>query len=216
MGTNPFQGVLLTGRAAGDDAPFAAEAEEFLRSSEPPEHNKWGRTEELRMRYSPSAHRRIAALTTETNRAVHELVAIPKEKKPSGTSKVSKRLKISGKPAGKPRGTVVPPKLDDLEAVIDPSGAWHITAEVKVSPGEEPWRMSPVAKLEVRSGPRPVVKWAELVAVSNCELSDGVLHFSPGTRRAVFRGVTDVSTHPVRAALTGLVVELQESKGGAA
>ncbi|WP_280889130.1 transcriptional regulator [Streptomyces sp. LBL] len=213
VGTNPFQAVLLAGRAAGDDAPFAAEAEEFLRSSEPPEHNKWGQTEELRMRYSPSAHRRIAALTSETNRAVHELVAIPKEKKQSGTSKVSKRLRISGKPTGRVRGTVTLPKLDDLQAVVAPSGAWQITAEVKVSPGGEVWSMSPVAKMEVRSGPRPVVKWAELVAVSNCELSDGVLHFPPGTRRAVFRGVTDVSTHPVRASLTGLVVELQESKG---
>ncbi|WP_049568222.1 hypothetical protein [Streptomyces sp. SBT349] len=216
VGTNPFQAVLLAGRAAGDEAPFAAEAEEFLRSSEPPEHNKWGQTEELRMRYSPSAHRRIAALTSATNKAVHDLVAIPKEKKPGATSKVSKRLRISGRPTIRARGTVTPPKLDDLDAVIDASGAWQITAEVKVSPGEEPWRMSPVAKLEVRSGPRPVVKWAELVAVSNCELTDGVLHFAPGTRRAVFRGVTDVSTHPVPAALTGLVVELHENKGSVA
>lgn len=215
--TNPFQAVLLVGRAAGDDAPFAAEAEEFLRASEPPEHNKWGQTEELRMRYSPSAHRRIAALTTATNRAVHDLVAIPKDRKSSGTSKVGKRLKITGKPAGKIRGTVMPPKLHDLEAVVAPSGAWQITAEVKVSPGGvETWRMSPVAKLDVRSGPRPVVKWAELVAVKDCELSDGVLHFPPGVRRAVFRGVTDISTHPVRAALTGLEVVLQESKGGGA
>ncbi|MGW7757735.1 sigma-70 family RNA polymerase sigma factor [Streptomyces violaceusniger] len=213
--TNPFQAVLLVGRAAGDDAAFAAEAEEFLRSSEPPEHNKWGQTEELRMRYSPSAHRRIAALTTVTNRAVHDLVAIPKDKKSSATSKIGKGLKITGKPGGKVRGTVTPPKLHDLEAVVAPSGAWQITAEVKVSPGGvEPWRMSPVAKLDVRSGPRPVVKWAELVAVKDCELSDGVLHFPPGVRRAVFRGVTDVSTHPVRAALTGLEVVLQESKGG--
>ena len=215
-GTNPFQAVLLAGRAAGDEAAFAAEAEEFLRSSEPPEHNKWGQTEELRMRYSPSAHRRIAALTSETNRAVHELVGVPEEKKSSGPSKVSKRLKISGKPAGKVRGTVTPPKLDDLDAVVDPSGAWQITAEVKVPAGGDPWKMSPVAKLEVRSGPRPVVKWAELVAVSNCEVVDGVVHFPPGSRRAVFRGVTDVSTHPVRAALSGLVVELHESKGGLA
>ncbi|MCP9209331.1 helix-turn-helix transcriptional regulator [Streptomyces sp. NEAU-Y11] len=213
---NPFQAVLLAGRAAGDDAPFAAEAEEFLRSSEPPEHNKWGQTEELRMRYSPSAHRRIAMLTSETNKAVHELVALPKEKKPSGVGKVRKRLPISGRPAAKIRGTVTPPKLDDLEAVIGPSGAWEITAEVKVSPDGGPWRMSPVAKLDVRSGPRPVVKWAELVAVANCELADGILHFPPGAHRAVFRGVTDVATHPVRAALTGLFVELHESKGGAA
>ncbi|MGW7424887.1 transcriptional regulator [Streptomyces sp. NPDC054813] len=216
VGTNPFQAVLLVGRAAGNDAPFAAEAEEFLRSSEPPEHNKWGQTEELRMRYSPSAHRRIAALTSETNKAVHELVAVSKEKKSGGPSRVSKRLKISGKPVSRVRGTVTPPKLDDLDAVVDPSGAWQITAEVKVPAAGDPWKMSPVAKLEVRSGPRPVVKWAELVAVSNCEVVDGVLHFPPGSRRAVFRGVTDVSTHPVRAALSGLVVELHESKGGLA
>ncbi|MEU9342942.1 transcriptional regulator [Streptomyces sp. NPDC048278] len=215
-GTNPFQAVLLVGRAAGDDAPFAAEAEEFLRSSEPPEHNKWGQTEELRMRYSPSAHRRIAALTSETNKAVHELVAVPKEKKSDGPGRVSKRLKISGKPVGKARAAVTPPKLDDLDAVVDASGAWQITAEVKVPPGGDPWKMSPVAKLEVRSGPRPAVKWAELVAVSNCEVVDGVVHFPPGSRRAVFRGVTDVSTHPVSAALSGLVVELHESKGGLA
>jgi RNA polymerase primary sigma factor len=212
VGTNPFQAVLLAGRAAGDDAPFAAEAEEFLRTSEPPEHNKWSQTEELRMRYSPSAHRRIAAMTWEINKAVHQFVAVSKKEKSGGTNKVSKRLKISGKPVAKVRGAATPPKLDELSAVIDSSGAWQITAVVKVAPGNQSWAMNPVAKLEVRSGPRPSVGWAELAAVSDCELVDGVLHFAPGTRRAVFRGVTDVSTHPVRATLTGLVVELQENK----
>ncbi|GAA4795733.1 hypothetical protein GCM10023329_55530 [Streptomyces sanyensis] len=212
VGTNPFQAVLLAGRAAGEGAPFAVEAEEFLRASEPPEHNKWGRTDELRTRYSPSAHRRIAAMTWEINKAVQQLVAITRKDKGDGTGRVSKRLKISGKPAVKVRGAVTPPRLDDLEALIDSSGAWQITAVVKVSPGEQAWAMSPVAKAEVRSGPRPLVRWSELTAVSNCELVDGVLHFAPGVRRAVFRGATDVSSHPVRAGLAGLVVELQESK----
>nr|WP_158102259.1 sigma-70 family RNA polymerase sigma factor [Streptomyces cacaoi] len=212
IGTNPFQAVLLAGLAAGPDAPFAAEAEEFLRTSEPPEHNKWGQTEELRMRYSPSAHRRIAALTTETNRAVHALVAIRQEKKLTGAGKVSRRLKVSGKPSPRAVGVAERPRMDDLEAVVDPTGAWRITAEVRLPPRAETWRMTPVAKLEVRSGPRPVVDWAELVAISHCELDDGVLCFTPGSRRAVFRGVTDVSSHPVRAALTGLVVELQEGR----
>ncbi|WP_078866254.1 sigma-70 family RNA polymerase sigma factor [Streptomyces sp. NRRL S-1448] len=216
IGTNPFQAVLLAGRAAGEGAPFAEEAEEFLRTSEPPEHNKWGQTEELRMRYAPSAHRRIAALTTETNRAVRELVAVPQEKKPSGTSKVRKRLKITGKASAKAKDSLEPPKLDDLDAMVDTSGAWQVTAEVKVPAGGESWRMSPIAKLEVRSGPRPVVGWARLEAVNNCELVGETLHFTPGARRAVFRGVTDVSTHPVRAALTGLVVELRAGKGDTA
>ncbi|WP_228538255.1 transcriptional regulator [Nocardia sp. XZ_19_385] len=215
IGTNPFQAVLLAGLAGGKAAPFADVAEEFLRCAEPPEHNKWSQTEELRTLYSPSAHRRIAALTTATNKAVQEIVAVAKEAgKSDGAAKVRKRLKISGKPTAKLSGPLLPPKLDDLEAVIDPSGAWQVTGEIKLSPGAESWHMSPVAKLDVRSGPRPVLKWAELIAVSNCELLDGVLQFTPGARRAVFRGVTDVSAHPVRATLTGLVVELQESKAG--
>lgn len=151
-------------------------------------------------------------MTWEINKAVHDLVAISKKEKAGGTSKVSKRLKISGKPTAKIRGSASPPKLDDLDATIDSSGAWQITAVVKVTPGNESWAMNPLAKLEVRSGPRPSVGWAELTAVSGCDLVDGVLYFAPGTRRAVFRGVTDVSTHPVRATLTGLVVELQENK----
>ncbi|WP_432747982.1 transcriptional regulator [Streptomyces sp. JH002] len=216
LGTNPFQAVLLAGRAAGDDSPFAAEAEEFLRCSEPPEHNKWGQTEELRARFSPSAHRRIAALTTETNRAVLKIVAASGGKMPGSPSKANRRLRITGKPSSRPTGTVTPPTLDDLEAVIDSSGAWRVTVEVKVPSGGTSWAMDPVAKLEVRSGPRPVVGWAELVPVSNCELIDGVLRFRSGTRRAVFRGLTDISTHPVRAALTGLVVELRENKGSIA
>ncbi|QXQ26123.1 sigma-70 family RNA polymerase sigma factor [Streptomyces albidoflavus] len=216
VGTNPFQAVLLVGRAAGNGAPFAAEAEEFLRCSEPPEHNKWGQTEELRLRYSPSSHRRIAALTAATNKAVHDLVALPREKKPGGAGKVRKRFKIKEKADGSRRGSLSIPRLDDLDAAIDPSGAWRVTVTVKITPGGDSWRMTPVAKLQVRSGKRPVVQWAELTPVSNCELVDNALHFRPGTRRAVFRGVTDVTSHPVRSTLSGLVVELQESKGDVA
>jgi RNA polymerase primary sigma factor len=106
--------------------------------------------------------------------------------------------------------------LDELDAQIDADGAWCITAEVKVPVGGDSWRPTPVAKLEVRSGPRPVVAWSKLVAVHNCEVVDGAVHFTPGARNATFRGVTDVSTHPVRAALTGLVVELRTDKGGQA
>ncbi|MFJ3706810.1 helix-turn-helix domain-containing protein [Streptomyces sp. NBC_01267] len=214
LGTNPFQAVLLAGQAAGDDAPFADEAETFLRASEPPEHNKWGQTDELRMRYSPSAYRRIATLTRDTNRAVRELVTLPKAKRRGGdtTDRLRKRLAVGGKKVTRPTGPAGLPTLDELEARIDADGAWCVSVEVKIPAGGDSWRLAPVAKLDVRSGPRPVVAWSELAAVHNCELIDGVLHFAPGARRASFRGVTDVSTHRVRTTLTGLVVELRSGK----
>ncbi|MEV7770899.1 helix-turn-helix transcriptional regulator [Kitasatospora sp. NPDC086791] len=216
VGTNPFQAILLTGRAAGPDAAGAEAAEEFLRASEPPEHNKWGQTEELRLSYSPSAHRRIAVLTAAANTAVRDLVALPKAKRRNGgEAKIAGRLKVGGG-TKKARPAVVSalPELDNVDALIDETGAWSVTVDLRVPPGVDTDRpVTPVAKFDVRSGPRPAAPWKDLVAVSGCEVVDGALQLSPGSRKAVFRGVTDVSRHPVRAQLTGLVVELRSGKG---
>ncbi|PSJ30254.1 transcriptional regulator [Streptosporangium nondiastaticum] len=216
IGTNPFQAVLLAGRAAGRDAPGAEAAEEFLRASEPPEHNKWGRTEELRLTYSPSAYRRIAALTTAANNSVRDLVAVPRAKRRSGgEARIAGRLKVGGSTKkARPTRAAALPELDNVDALIDTSGAWSVTVDLRVSAGVDTDRpVTPVAKFDVRSGPRPAAFWKELVAVSGCEVVDGALHLTPGSRKAVFRGVTDVSRHPVRAQLSGLVVELRIGKG---
>ncbi|GAA2999371.1 hypothetical protein GCM10010519_34970 [Streptomyces lactacystinicus] len=216
VGTNPFQAILLTGRATGRDAPGAEAAEEFLRASEPPEHNKWGQTEELRLSYSPSAYRRITTLTTAANSAVRDLVAVPRAKRRNGgEAKIAGRLKVGGG-TKKMRPAAAPalPELDNVDAAIDETGAWSVTVDLRVSAGVDTDRpVTPVAKFDVRSGPRPAAPWKDLVAVSGCEVVDGALYLSPGSRKAVFRGVTDVSRHPVRAELTGLVVELRTGKG---
>lgn len=213
LGTNPFQAVLLVGEAAGESALFSKEAEEFLRAAEPPEHNRWGQTEELALRWSPSAYRRINAMTTEVNSAVRELVARPKRGGGEAGEALSKALTVKPKPKAKvPIGPVVP-ELDKLDATIGDNGEWQITAEMKIPRGDEIVPMVPVAQLDVRSGGRPKLDWAELVAVEGCEVEDGTLRFPPGTRRATFRGSTDVASHPVKATFTRLVVELRVDKG---
>jgi transcriptional regulator with XRE-family HTH domain len=213
VGTNPFQAVLLVGEAAGDSVAFAKEAEEFLRAAEPPEHDRWGQTEELSLRWSPSAYRRINALTHEVNIAVREIVARPRRTNAEGGEALRKALTVRTKPKAKaPTGPVVP-VLDALEATVGEAGEWQITAEVAIPRGDEITPMVPVAQLDVRSGGRPRLDWAELVAIEGCELQEGVLYFPPGTRRAKFRGATDVTSHPVRTALTRLVVELRAGKG---
>jgi RNA polymerase primary sigma factor len=213
LGVNPFQAVLLVGEAAGESAPFAKEAEEFLRAAEPPEHDRWGQTEELTLRWSPSAYRRINRLTTEVNSAVKELVARPKRTGREGGEALRKALTVKNRPKAKvPTGPVVP-VLDGLEATIGDQGEWRITAEVSIPRGDEIVPMVPVAQLDVRSGGRPRLDWAELVAVEGCEVVDGTLRFPPGVRRAKFRGSTDVTSHPVRTTLTRLVLELRAGKG---
>ncbi|MFE6491979.1 helix-turn-helix transcriptional regulator [Streptomyces sp. NPDC057748] len=213
LGTNPFQAVLLVGEAAGETAPFATEAEEFLRAAEPPEHDRWGQTEELTLRWSPSAYRRISALTAEVNNAVRELVAPPKRTSREGGEAVRKALTVRTRPKAKaPAGPVVP-VLDKLDATVGDDGEWRITAEVSIPRGDEIVPMVPVAQLDVRSGGRPKLEWAELVAVEGCEVEDGTLRFTPGVRRAKFQGSTDVTSHPVRTTLTRLVLELRAGKG---
>lgn len=213
LGVNPFQAVLLVGQAAGESAPFAKEAEEFLRAAEPPEHDRWGQTEELTLRWSPSAYRRINALTTEVNLAVKELVARPKRGTREGGEALRKALTVKTRPKAKaPSGPVIP-ILEGLDATIGDAGEWQITAEVSIPRGDEIVPMVPIAQLDVRSGGRPKLDWAELVAVEGCEVEDGILRFTPGVRRAKFRGSTDVTSHPVRTVLTRLVLELRAGKG---
>ncbi|MFB7307998.1 helix-turn-helix domain-containing protein [Streptomyces sp. NPDC056192] len=212
--TNPFQAVLLVGEAAGDSAPFAKEAEDFLRAAEPPEHDRWGQTEELTLRWSPSAYRRINALTYEVNSAIRDLVARPKRSSREGGEALRKALTVkkARSKAKAPTGPVVP-ELTELDATIGDDGEWRIAAEVSIPRGDEVTPMVPVAQLEVRSGGRPKLDWAELVAVEGCDVEDGILRFTPGARRAKFRGSTDVTSHTVRTALTRLVLELRTSKG---
>ncbi|MFG2092782.1 helix-turn-helix domain-containing protein [Streptomyces sp. NPDC048612] len=211
--TNPFQAVLLVGEAAGETAPFAKEAEEFLRAAEPPEHDRWGQTEELTLRWSPSAYRRLNALTAEANNAVRELVARPKRSSGEGGEALRKALTVRTRPKAKaPTGPVVP-VLDGLDARVGDGGEWQIAGEVSIPRGDEIVPMVPVAQLDVRSGGRPRLDWAELVGVEGCEAEDGILRFTSGARRAKFRGTTDVTSHPVRTALTRLVVELRAGKG---
>ncbi|MET7293572.1 helix-turn-helix transcriptional regulator [Streptomyces griseoloalbus] len=215
LGVNPFQAVLLLGHAAGESASFAVEAEEFLRAAEPPEHDRWGQTEELTLRWSHTAHHRISRLTTEVNAAVKELVVRPKSVGSQESAKLRKKLTVPRKGAAAPKRASGPglPELDDLHAEIGAGGEWRITAEVKLPRADELPAMSPVVLLDVRSGSRPRLDWAELVAVEGCEVEDGVLRFTPRARRAVFRGSTDVGSHPVRTQLTRLVLELRAGTG---
>ncbi|MFJ3618505.1 helix-turn-helix transcriptional regulator [Streptomyces iakyrus] len=213
LGVNAFQAVLLAGHAAGESVPFAEEAEEFLRAAEPPEHDRWGQTEELTLRWSHTAHHRIARLTTEVNAAVRELVARPKRSGSQEGAKLRKALTVPRKTAARRVSGPALPALDGLDATIGAGGEWQITAEVKLPRADELPAMTPVVLLDVRSGTRPRLDWAELVAVEGCEVENGMLRFTPRARRAVFRGSTDVAGHPVRTALTRLVLELRAGKG---
>lgn len=142
-----------------------------------------------------------------------ELVVRPKRSGSQEGAKLRKALTVPRKTAARRSSGPALPELDGLDATIGAGGEWQITAEVKLPRADELPAMTPVVLLDVRSGARPKLDWAELVAVDGCQVEDGVLRFTPRARRAVFRGSTDVAGHPVRTALTRLVLELRAGKG---
>ncbi|WP_410537856.1 helix-turn-helix domain-containing protein [Streptomyces sp. KL2] len=212
LGTNPFQAVLLAGRATGSVTDGADLAEAFLRASEPPEHNDWTKTEELASRYARGARQRILDFRRDMNIAVRQLVARREEKSRGGPAVLRELLRLDG--GGSPsRRADGHPTVRNVDGELTASGAWRVQVEVKLPRREDPWLMTPVAKFDVRSGGKPTVRWSELIAGENCRVENGHLRFEPGVRTASFSGVTDIGSHPVAAGMARLIIDLQKARG---
>lgn len=215
MGTNPFQAVLLAGLATGARTEDADAAEAFLRASEPPEHDDWNRTEELAARYARGALSRIRDFRRDMNTVVRHLVGRREERAGGGPAVLRELLRLDGgATAGRRMDSY--PTVRNVDGELDSSGAWRVRVEVKLPPRDDAWLMMPVAKFDVRSGNRPSVRWAELVAGENCHVENGRLRFAERVTTASFSGVTDVASHPVPAGMARLVIDLQKARSSAA
>ncbi len=218
LGTAPFQAVLLAGFATGRDGEDVELAEAFLRASEPPEHDRWDRTEELTSLYERGALTRLKEFRTEIDKAVRGLVGRRETARSEGPAALRELLKLDGGAGNAGGGKRVQgfPVVRNVQARVDDGGAWNVTVGIKLPDAEDPWVLTPVAKFDVRSGGRPAVGWAVLAASDNCRVENGNLVVAPGVRTAVFTGVTDPVTHPVPGALARLVIDVQKARGGAA
>lgn len=214
LGSVRFQAVLLAGRAAGADVTGAEEAEEFLRTAEPPDHNDWKRTDDLIATYARGAVKSIkdfrAAMTDELRR----LLRPAEQKSDDGPAALRDLLNLDPPPAPRSPGF---PTVKHAEGQVDGDGVWRVRVEVRLPLREDPWLLAPVLRFATRSGPKPLAGWAELTPETNCELTlEGNLAFTAGARTAVFRGVSDVADHPVAAAMAAVEVDLRRAKETAA
>ncbi|MFE5481939.1 helix-turn-helix domain-containing protein [Streptomyces sp. NPDC056527] len=218
LGTPPFQAVLLAGFATGREGEDVVLAEAFLRASEPPEHDRWDRTEELTTLYERGALTRLKEFRTAIDKAVRGLVGRRETARANGPAALRELLKLdsgSGSASGGRRAQGFP-VVRSVQARVEAGGAWHVTVGLKLPDAEDPWVLTPVAKFDVRSGGRPAVGWAVLAASDDCRMENGNLVVDPGVRTAVFTGVTDAATHPVQGGLARLVIDVQKARGGAA
>lgn len=103
-----------------------------------------------------------------------------------------------------------------LSAHLEDTGAWNVTVTLKLPDADDPWLLTPVAKFDVRSGGRPTIAWSLLVGSESCRAEGGHIIVEPGVRTAVFTGVTDPATHPVKGAFARLAVDILQPRKGAA
>ncbi|MFG3345586.1 helix-turn-helix transcriptional regulator [Streptomyces sp. NPDC048018] len=216
MAVDPFQAVLLAGFATGDDSDDVHAAEAFLRAAEPPEHDRWGNTEELSALY-PNAPRRLTEFNAGMDAALRGIVGRRAPREDSAGPEVLRRLlRLDLPPAGTGRRSTGYPVVDRVSGRVEADGAWVLDVTLNVPQRDDPWHLVPVVKFDVRSGGRPALGWAELTAKENCTIVDGRLVVAPDVRTVRFGGVTDVTSHPVAAAMAGLVVDIQQAREASA
>ncbi|MEV6807037.1 helix-turn-helix transcriptional regulator [Streptomyces sp. NPDC051132] len=216
LGSPSFQAVLLAGYATGRDGEDVALAEAFLRASEPPEHDRWDRTEELTTAYQRGALTRIKEFRSAIDHTVRSLLGKREITRSGGPAVLRELLKLDTETGKGGRRAQSFPTVRNVEARLDDRGAWHVTVHLRLPDADDPWVLAPVAKFDVRSGGRPSVEWELLVGSETCRAENGTIVVDPGVRTAVFSGVTDPASHPVRGGYARLVIDVPKARGGEA
>lgn len=211
-GAGPFQAVLLAGLATRRNTEDARAAERFLRAAEPPDHNDWRSTEDLTATYRLGAVRRLNDFKNAMRLRAIELVRAPEPQNQNdeGPAVLAQLLRLDRPKAKRSRSY---PTVDGITGEVDSAEAWHVRVTVGLPEREDAWVLKPVLKFRTRSGPAVAVEWESLTPERDCEVvGEGLLRFSTGADKAVFNGVSRVSSHPVAAYLARVEVDVRRAQ----
>jgi len=199
VGARPFIGVLLAGDASGL-APTQKHIEQFLRASEPPAHDKWGYTDDLREMYERGAKTRLEDfLGPRINEALRKILRIADKSDSDGPTDLKRLLNLGGGPSGEAREALA--MLRNVRPLFL-GDRWEIKADVLVNSNrpDRPLKIEPYLALNVETG-RPVsIAWATIEA---CPPAAGVLSKGSGfivtkaVSRFSFRAITDPHNLPI-------------------
>ncbi|MFJ1581706.1 helix-turn-helix transcriptional regulator [Streptomyces sp. NPDC088197] len=209
VGSEPFHAVLLAGFATGQVDEAAHAAEVFLRTAEPPAHNRWGPTEQLAAAYF-GGPQRLADFTAGVDEVLRGIMSRRAAHQDVTGQELLRNLLRLDPPASRIQETARYPVIERTHARVEPSGAWDLEITLGVPQRENAWSVVPVAKLDVRSGGRPALAWAELLAGENCTVVDDMILVAPDSRSATFRGRTAVTNGSAAKVLGRVSVEVRQ------
>ncbi len=216
LGARPFHALLLCGRASEFVAPDVARsnpqadqaAEMFLRTAEPPSHNQWAATPDLKAVYARGCIARLKAFLDAASDAVRDLVRpVPKDTG-DGPNALKELFRIGAEPSPTER-----PRVVEQTGTVEGDGhdaRWRVTARVRMKARRTPMKLTPAVYFLAETGIGTPVDWASLKADKNCEASGLSLIVPPDTREVRFSGVTDPRSHPIPAADSCVEVDIKK------
>lgn len=203
-GNTPFHAVLLCGQAAGSTREDGI-AEQFLRTAEPPAHDVWRLTPELKAEYAQGGGTRISRFIDDVKQAVKGLVRPVVEDTEDGPQGLRELLRIGKEPAAGSAKPVV--RVDPGKSHIDQDGRWDIRATVRTN-GQRPWRVTPVLVFAAENGGGTPVEWT-ITADPPAKVDGQQVLIPKGARTIAFRGVSDPDSHPVAVTDCAVRVDLR-------
>jgi RNA polymerase primary sigma factor len=207
LGSRPFHALLLCGSAATPNPlPEDLAAEEFLRTAEPPSHNKWTATPDLKVKYQRGCVGALTSFLADVKEALREIVKPSSRDLGDGPNSLRELFRLGPEPITVTRER--PRVVDQSGAVID--GQWQVEAKVRLKPVDREILVSPAVLFVGETGGGRPVKWERLEGVANCTADGFELKVPPRAREFTFRGATKADSHPVPASESSVVVDIRK------
>jgi transcriptional regulator with XRE-family HTH domain len=204
LGARPFRAALMCGTAV-DSSPEAVAAERFLRTAEPPAHNGWELTQEIKAEYASGGGVAIARLIERARDAIAGLVAPDYSTLSDGPSDLKSLFRIVPPTDGDKK-----PRLKVLAHQVDADGRWRVKGRVTTD-GARGWWVRPVLVFASDSGPGHKAAWDTLAPSGDHPLTqDGRIAVPAGTKSVEFVAVSNAGSHPVAATQAAVTVELRD------
>ncbi len=199
----PFHAVVLCGEATGE-AQDDIVAERFLRLAEPPAHDDWRLTPELKTQYVSGSGAALRDFFGAVREEVRRQVRPPARELDEGPAGLRELLRLTGStqpPATRP--------LVRATGKVDSKGAWDVNATVRLPDARSGWRVEPILVFTAETGGGTSVQWSAIDAQPPCTVEGSTLVIPPGIRDARFHGVSDPESHPAPAADCAVRVDLR-------
>ena len=210
VGAFPVHAMALCGEAVGEE-PDDVAAEIFLRTAEPPAHNDWLPTPDLRAAYEQGYRKGLDDFLRDLKLQVAELVAPPIRKQEEGPQSLRElfQVGVGTEPSDRPR-------IADERATLDDEGRWVVEGKIRVRPGTYGWRVRPVVIFAADFGAGTPVPWAEFEVfkdgasiATHAGTTNRSVELPIGFREVPFRGVAAADHYPVPGHRSSVEVDLR-------